>query len=132
MYVLQQYSNISNVGLIYKGAPFSERKGRRLPLLIATFGYALFTIAVASANDIQTILICRFWAGAFASAPLALIGAFVSDMFDFAQRGTAVAIFSIMVFLGPIMSPIVGAFIVESYLEVSFRPPDIHGNGLFY
>lgn len=42
-------------------APLSELKGRRLPLIIAMFGFSLFSIACATAKDIQTILITRFF-----------------------------------------------------------------------
>lgn len=51
-------------------APFSELKGRRMPLLIASFAFSIFNIAVATAKDLQTVLICRFWAGFFGACPL--------------------------------------------------------------
>ena len=54
--------------------PLSELKGRRLPMLISMFGFTIFQFAVATAKDLQTIIICRFWAGFFAAAPLALVG----------------------------------------------------------
>ena len=36
----------------------SELFERRLPLVIASFGFAVFTISVAVAKDVQTIMIC--------------------------------------------------------------------------
>lgn len=51
-------------------APFSELKGRRLPLVIASFGFSIFSIAVATGKDLQTVLICRFWSGFFGACPL--------------------------------------------------------------
>lgn len=51
-------------------APLSELKGRRMPLVIASFGFGVFSIGCAAGKDIQTILICRFWSGFFASCPL--------------------------------------------------------------
>jgi DHA1 family multidrug resistance protein-like MFS transporter len=51
-------------------APFSELKGRRLPLVVASFGFFIFNIGVAVGKDLQTILICRFWAGFFGACPL--------------------------------------------------------------
>ena len=44
-------------------APFSELKGRRLPLVIGMFGFSIFQIGVAAAKDLQTILLCRLWGG---------------------------------------------------------------------
>jgi len=92
-------------------APFSELKGRRLPLIIAPFGFTIFSIAVASAKDIQTILICRFWSGFFASCPLTCVAAVFSDMFDNRSRGMAITLFSMAVFTGPLLAPFVGGFI---------------------
>jgi DHA1 family multidrug resistance protein-like MFS transporter len=51
-------------------APLSELKGRRLPLVIASFGFSIFNIAVAVSKDLQTLLICRFFAGFFGACPL--------------------------------------------------------------
>lgn len=54
-------------------APLSELYGRRLPIIIAIFGFSIFTIAVATAQNLQTILLCRFFAGLFGSGPLAIV-----------------------------------------------------------
>lgn len=61
-------------------------------------------------------MLTRFFAGVFASCPLAVVGGAFSDMFGNETRGIAIAGFSSLVFLGPFISPIVGAFITESYL----------------
>ncbi|KAK4560883.1 hypothetical protein LTR86_005463 [Recurvomyces mirabilis] len=63
-------------------APMSELYGRRLPLIIAAFGFGIFNIAVAVAKDYQTLMICRFFAGTFGSAPLTIVAAVFSDMFS--------------------------------------------------
>ncbi|KAL7823517.1 major facilitator superfamily domain-containing protein [Trichoderma gracile] len=97
-------------------APLSELKGRRLPIVLSIFGFSLFTIATATAKDIQTILICRFFAGFFGACPLAVVAAVFSDMFDNRTRGTAIAIFSMTVFTGPMLAPFIGGFIVDSHL----------------
>lgn len=72
--------------------------------------------ACATAMDFQTLMICRFFAGIFASCPLAVVGGAFADIFGNETRGTAIAAFSAMVFLGPLISPIVGGFITQSYL----------------
>ncbi|TVY83808.1 putative transporter [Lachnellula suecica] len=97
-------------------APFSELKGRRLPLVISMFGFSIFQVAVAAAKDLQTILLCRFWGGMFGAAPLAVVAAVFSDMFDNKTRGLAITVFSMTVFTGPLLAPFIGGFIVESYL----------------
>jgi MFS transporter, DHA1 family, multidrug resistance protein len=93
-------------------APFSELYGRRLPLVLAAFGMGVFNIAVAVGKDLQTVLICRFWAGFFGASPLTIVAAVFSDMFDNRTRGMAIAVFSITVFSGPMLSPFIGGFII--------------------
>jgi DHA1 family multidrug resistance protein-like MFS transporter len=97
-------------------APLSELKGRRLPLVIAMFGFSIFNISNAVAKDLQTVLITRFFAGFFGACPLAVVAAVFSDMFDNRTRGIAITVFSMTVFTGPMLAPFVGGFITESYL----------------
>ncbi|EHL02914.1 putative Uncharacterized transporter [Glarea lozoyensis 74030] len=72
--------------------------------------------AAATAKDFQTLMLCRFFAGVFASCPLAVVGGAFADMFGNETRGIAIAAFSGLVFIGPFISPIVAAFITDSYL----------------
>ncbi|KAH0368844.1 MFS general substrate transporter, partial [Aureobasidium melanogenum] len=97
-------------------APMSELYGRRIPLLLASFGFSIFSIAVAVGKDLQTILICRFFGGFMGACPLTVVGAVFADMFNNAQRGVAVTVFSIAVFSGPLLAPFIGGFITTSYL----------------
>lgn len=97
-------------------APFSELYGRKTPLILAAFGFSVFSIAVAVGKDLQTVLICRFFAGLFGSCPLAVVAAVFADMFNNKLRGLAVAVFSAMVFMGPLLAPFIGGFITISYL----------------
>ena len=63
-------------------APLSELRGRKLPMIISMFGFSIFSVATAVGKDLQTVFICRFWGGVFASCPLAVVAAVFSDMFD--------------------------------------------------
>ena len=97
-------------------APFSELQGRRLPLVIGSFGFTIFQFAVAVGKDLQTVLICRFWGGFFGACPLTVVAAVFSDMFSNRTRGLAITLFSITVFSGPLLAPFIGGFINSSYL----------------
>lgn len=92
-------------------APFSELYGRKLPLLISSFGFSIFAVAVATAKDLQTIFICRFFGGFFGACPLACVGAVFADMFNNQQRGLAVTVFALFVFSGPLLATFIGGFI---------------------
>jgi MFS transporter, DHA1 family, multidrug resistance protein len=97
-------------------APLSELKGRRMPIVIGMLGFAIFSLGVASAKDIQTVLICRFWGGIFGASAMTLSAAVFADIFNGLARGPATTAFSINVFMGPMLAPSVGGFICESYL----------------
>ncbi|KAJ5584378.1 Peptidase M20 [Penicillium hispanicum] len=97
-------------------APFSELNGRRMPLLLGTFGFAVFSLGVASATNVQTVMLCRFWAGIFAASPMTVAAAVFSDLFDGLARGPATSIFCINVLMGPMLAPSIGGFICASSL----------------
>ncbi|KAL9607085.1 MAG: hypothetical protein Q9167_007966 [Letrouitia subvulpina] len=93
-------------------APLSELRGRRLPLIASMFGFSIFSIATAVAKDLQTVMLCRFFAGVFGSCPLAVVAAVFSDMFNNRTRGLAITVFSMTVFTGPLFAPFIGGFII--------------------
>jgi DHA1 family multidrug resistance protein-like MFS transporter len=97
-------------------APASELIGRRWPLIWGIFGDGIFVIASATAKDIQTLLICRFFSGVFGASQLSIVPAVLADIFDDVNRGRAIAIYSLNVFVGPFSAPFIGGFIAESSL----------------
>ncbi|KAE8447016.1 hypothetical protein EG329_011150 [Mollisiaceae sp. DMI_Dod_QoI] len=97
-------------------APMSELYGRRLPMLIGSFGFGVFAIGVATAQNIQTVMICRFFDGLFGACPLTVVAAILADIYSNETRGIAVACFAATVFMGPLLAPFTGGFITESYL----------------
>lgn len=97
-------------------SPLSEVYGRKPSLVISMFLFSCFVFATATAKDLQTILICRFFCRLTGSSPLTVVGAVFADMFPLKSRGKAIDIFCATVFCGPLIAPIVGGFIVESYL----------------
>jgi DHA1 family multidrug resistance protein-like MFS transporter len=80
------------------------------------FGVAVFSIASAVAKDIQTVIICRFFAGLFGASQLSVVPAVLSDLFNNIHRGPAITVYSLAVFVGPFSGPFVGGFISSSYL----------------
>ncbi|OBT63067.1 hypothetical protein VE03_07432 [Pseudogymnoascus sp. 23342-1-I1] len=97
-------------------APASEVMGRRWPLTVGAFGGAVFTIASAAGKDIQTVIICRFFAGLFGASQLSVVPALLSDIYNNIHRGAAIAIYSLAVFVGPLSAPFIGGFIASSSL----------------
>ena len=112
-------------------SPLSELNGRKLPIWISMFGFSIFEVGVASAANLQTIMLCRFFAGAsatspcflfltlsgcFGACPLAVVAAVMADIWNNKQRGLAITLFATTVFNGPLMAPFIGGFINQSYL----------------
>ncbi|KAK8194860.1 major facilitator superfamily domain-containing protein [Phyllosticta capitalensis] len=94
--------------------PLSEILGRRPPLFFAFFVFAIFQIPVAVAHNIETVMLCRFFAGVFGSSPLAIVGGTLVDFWNPIDRGIAVSVFAGAVFLGPCAGPIGGSFTVAN------------------
>lgn len=92
-------------------APLSELFGRQV-LFVTTYAcLTAFNAGCAGANNIWTLLILRFFAGAFGSSPLTNAGGTIADMFEADQRGLATAIFAAAPFLGPVLGPVAGGFL---------------------
>lgn len=94
-----------------------EIYGRKPAVLIPYFLAAVFSFGTASAKDIQTIVITRFFAGFFGSAPVTNTGGVLGDIWAPTQRGTAIVFYAFAVTGGPVLGPIVGGAVVQSYLR---------------
>ncbi|KAL2828339.1 putative bicyclomycin resistance protein [Aspergillus pseudoustus] len=97
-------------------APASELIGRRWPLTIGMLGDAIFTIASATSKDVQTLIICRFFAGVFGASQLSVVPAVLADLYDDIRRGIAISLYALTVFVGPFAAPFIGGFITTSSL----------------
>ena len=98
-------------------APLSEVYGRKTAVLVPYFLAAVFSFGTATAKDIQTIVITRFFAGFFGSAPVTNTGGVLGDIWAPTQRGTAIVGYAFAVVGGPVLGPIAGGAIVQSYLR---------------
>ena len=97
-------------------APSSELWGRRWPLAVSMLAGGIFTVASATAQDIQTLAICRFFAGACGAGQLTVVPGVLADVFDNTYRGVAISLYALAVFGGPFTAPSAGGFIASSYL----------------
>ncbi|KAI1456409.1 MFS transporter [Annulohypoxylon moriforme] len=81
-------------------SPLSEMHGRRIVMLSTFFGFTVFTLACALAPTWPALLIFRFLSGAFASAPITVVGGIFADIYD-----------DPLTSLGPIIGPIISGFV---------------------
>lgn len=93
-------------------SPLSEQPffGRRLVYFISFGLYVIFNIPCGVAKNIQTVIICRFLCGCFASSALANAAASLVDMHN-ETRGLAIALFSFCPYSGPVIGGFVNGFI---------------------
>ncbi|KJZ72450.1 hypothetical protein HIM_08119 [Hirsutella minnesotensis 3608] len=92
-------------------APLSELFGRQVLFLGTYAALTAFNAGCAGAQNPWTLIILRFFAGAFGSSPLTNAGGTIADMFPSSERGLALAIFAAAPFLGPVLGPVIGGFI---------------------
>jgi MFS transporter, DHA1 family, multidrug resistance protein len=90
--------------------------GRRVPLFSGYLVFAIFQIPVAVAQNVETIMLGRFLGGFAASAPLAVVGGAMADIWSPLDRAYAICVFAANAFCGPVAGPIIGSFVVQSYL----------------
>jgi multidrug resistance protein len=95
-------------------APLSEFFGRQILFFGTYMALTAFNAGAAGAQNIQTLIILRFFAGAFGSSPLTNSGGVIADMFSQEHRGRATALFAAAPFLGPSIGPIVGGFLGQA------------------
>ena len=92
----------------------TEFYGRQVLFFVTYMGLTAFNAGAAGAQNIETIIILRFFAGAFGASPLTNAGGVIADMFHARDRGLAMAVFAAAPMLGPCVGPIVGGFLGEA------------------
>lgn len=88
------------IGPLFMG-PLSEMYGRARVLQLANLLYFFFNLGCALAQSKGQLMAFRFLAGLGGSAPLAIGGGVLSDLFTADQRGKAISIYSLAPLLGP-------------------------------
>ncbi|KAI9734278.1 MAG: hypothetical protein M1834_002382 [Cirrosporium novae-zelandiae] len=96
--------------------PMSEKIGRRYPIIGGQMVASIFCIMVAEAKNPATLIVGRFLSGVFGAAPITIVGGAVADIWNALDRGIALGGVVGMIWGGPILGPIIGNFVTESYL----------------
>ncbi|CAI6331491.1 unnamed protein product [Periconia digitata] len=92
-------------------APLSELYGRQVVCILTYALTTLFSGAVVASTDIASVLVLRFFAGAFGASAITNSGGVVSDMFDARDRAVAMLAFIGAPFLGPSIAPIACSYL---------------------
>ncbi|KAL4957963.1 MFS transporter [Aspergillus filifer] len=100
------------VGPLFLG-PLSEFYGRRNIYLTSFSFFLIWLIPCAVANNIETMIVCRFLNGLAGSAFLSVAGGTVGDLFARQELGAPMMLYSSAPFIGPELGPLIGGFINE-------------------
>jgi DHA1 family bicyclomycin/chloramphenicol resistance-like MFS transporter len=99
----------------YAIGPFSDRFGRRAPLIIGCGVYSLAAILCPLAPTVEWLIALRFVMGFSGAAGLVVSRAVVRDLFD-ESRSAGVYSFMMMVTgVAPIVAPLIGGFLLEHF-----------------
>ncbi|TGJ85088.1 hypothetical protein E0Z10_g3701 [Xylaria hypoxylon] len=125
------------VGPLFWG-PLSELYGRVIVLQLVNLIYLFFNLACGLARTKSQLIAFRFLAGLGGSAPLAVGGGVLSDLFAAEDRGKALSIYILAPLLGPAIGPIAGAFIAQNtswrwaFYATTIADALIQGAGVFF
>lgn len=100
------------VGPLFLG-PLSEIYGRVYVLQLANLIYLFFNLGCGLAQTKGQLIAFRFLSGLGGSAPLAIGGGVLGDLFTSEERGKAISIYSLAPLLGPAIGPVAGGFISQ-------------------
>jgi MFS family permease len=92
----------------------AEIYGRQVVFFTSYLLATMANIGVAMAPNLTMMLLMRFLAGTFGSSPNTNANGTIADMFGPEDRGLAMLISSMVGFLGPVLGPVVGGFVIDT------------------
>jgi DHA2 family multidrug resistance protein len=93
----------------------ATRFGRKELLVLSVAGFTLASMLCGIAANLEQMIAFRILQGLFGAALQPLSQSIVLDSYPLEQRGWVMSIWSMFVFLGPIVGPTVGGFLTEFY-----------------
>ncbi|KAL2002631.1 hypothetical protein VTN02DRAFT_6339 [Thermoascus thermophilus] len=98
------------VGPLFLG-PLSEFYGRRIIYIVSFSFFLIWLIPCAVAQNIQTMIVSRFFSGLSGSAFLSVAGGTVGDLFARHELAAPMMFYTASPFVGPELGPLLGGFI---------------------
>lgn len=89
--------------------------GRRNILLASVGGFTVFSFLCGIAPNLPTLIICRIFQGATGGGLQPLSQAILMEAFPEEKRGKAMAFWALGIVVAPMLGPVLGGWITDSY-----------------
>jgi len=89
--------------------PFTDRFGRRIPLMVGMVLFVVASIGCALAPDVDTLIVLRFFQALGGCAGMVVTRAVVRDHFDERDSARMFAMLMLVMGVAPIVAPLIGA-----------------------
>ena len=97
------------------GGVFSDRMGRRLPILIGLTGFSISSFILFFANSIEVLYIFRGTQAFFGGIAVVNYSAIIRDLFHGKEAARVFSAVSSMMLLAPLLAPAIGSIIVSFF-----------------
>ncbi|EIT86737.1 drug resistance transporter [Fictibacillus macauensis ZFHKF-1] len=88
--------------------PLSDRRGRKMPLLVSLFVYALASLWCVFSQHIVMLIVLRFIQGAAGAGGIVIARAMVRDLFSGTEMTKFVSLLTLINGAAPILAPVIG------------------------
>lgn len=102
--------------LIY--GPISDRFGRKTPLMVGLFIYALSSLGCAFSPSIQTLIVFRLFQALGGCAGVVVSRAVTRDYFSPREMARVMSLLMLVMGLAPVLAPTAGGFLIK-YLPLA-------------
>ncbi|MBQ2771572.1 MAG: MFS transporter [Methanocorpusculum sp.] len=94
--------------------PISDKYGRKPILTVSIIIYIITSLLASVAPTIETFILCRMIQGASSGGMMVISIALIKDCFEERIRNTVLTLTVVLGVVGPVASPILGAYIIEA------------------
>jgi len=93
----------------------SDRQGRKWIILIGMFAYAVLSLAYVIAGSVYSLTVVRFAHGIASAMVVPIAMAYIADLSERGTEGSYMGNFSISMFLGMGVGPLLGGFLNDAF-----------------
>ncbi|MFY1645004.1 MFS transporter, partial [Methanoculleus bourgensis] len=93
----------------------SDRQGRKWIILIGMFAYAALSLAYLIAGSVYSLTAVRFAHGIASAMVVPIAMAYIADLSEKGKEGSHMGNFSISMFLGMGVGPLLGGFLNDAF-----------------